>query len=329
MAVADALEFYMPWQSRRSPHIHVSRQHAVEWAEEMGYFAQGNDAGWSKERFKRTDFALHAAMFCPEAPKATLDVIADIWAWAFFIDDLFVRQFVQHRDAAAASAFVARLPAFMPPEIGLGDAPSPGNEVERSLADVWSRIAPSMSLGWRRRFAHDLHDMPASWLWELDIAIEERQPTVLEFVEMRRRTFGAAWVLDLIEFASDAEVPDAIYRSRPIRLLNHAFADVLMLHNDVFSVEKEVADGERGNAVLVARDVLRCDLTLAGQVVNHIVNARIRQAEHTMANEVAPLLEAHDLKSRERAGVHAYTQGLRDGMAGDLEWYGYARDRRY
>ena len=37
---------------------------------------------------------------------------------------------------------------------------------------------------------------------------------------------GAAWVLDLIEFASDAEVPDAIYRSRPIRLLNHAFADV-------------------------------------------------------------------------------------------------------
>ena len=38
--------------------------------------------------------------------------------------------------------------------------------------------------------------------------------------------------------------------------------------------------------------------------------------------------KAHDLKSRERAGVHAYTQGLRDGMAGDLQWYGYARDRR-
>jgi germacradienol/geosmin synthase len=202
-----------------------------------------------------------------------------------------------------------------------GDARlEPANLVERSLLDVWSRIAAPMSPAWRRRFARDIQDMNESFLWELGNATEDIVPDLIEYLEMRRLTGGAFWAVDLLEYALGIELPSAIYCAHPIRLLHNICGDAMLLFNDILSYEKELEVGEKNNSVLVVQEFLGCDLQRAVGVVNDLVTARLKAAEKTMLTEVTPLLDEHALAPRQRDDVLRYVQGLMDGVAGCFEW---------
>jgi germacradienol/geosmin synthase len=309
----------MPWPARQNRHLPATQAHTTAWARAMGFFDEGNVAGWTQARYERAEFPLFLALVYPDATGPQLDAVTDFYVWSFFFDDLFFRTFTPHGDVEGARAFVARLPAFMPLD-GAPSAAEPQNAVERALLDVWTRIAPTMSALWTQRFGRDIQEMNESWLWELANATEQRVPDPIDYVEMRRRTGGVFWAADLVEYTLGIEVPAPIYRTRPIRVLNEIFCDTVLLRNDILSYEKEMQEGETNNSVLVAEEFLRCDVQRAVDVINDVVTARLQQAEHTMIAEVAPLLDEHRLDPRQRLEVAAYVQGLRDAMAGDFQW---------
>jgi germacradienol/geosmin synthase len=76
-----------------------------------------------------------------------LDLVTDWYVWVFFFDDHFLEVYKRRRDLPGARAHLARLPAFMEDPM-----PEPANPVERGLADLWSRTAPTLSPALRRRF---------------------------------------------------------------------------------------------------------------------------------------------------------------------------------
>lgn len=316
---------YMPWATRENGALNAARSHGERWAREMGFFDDGNGAQWSQRTYERSDFALFAGLTYPEAPGPRLDAITDFLVWLFFFDDLFFRRF-DPGDLVEAKRYVARLPAFMPLDLDASHL-EPANLVERSLLDVWLRIAEPMSARWRRRFARDIQEMNESFLWELGNAAWNVVPDLIEYVEMRRLTGGAFWAVDLVEFSRGIEVAARIYQTHPIRLLHNICGDTVLLFNDILSYEKELAEGERNNGVLVVQQFMGCDLQRAVEVVNDLVTARLKAAEHAMATEIDTLLDDHALDPGQRRDVLAYVQGLRDGVAGCCEWQ--ARSGRY
>lgn len=325
MALYDLPVTYMPWPARESAGLDAARMQALMWSREMGLLDEGNDAGWDEPTYDRSDFALFAALTYPDAPGHRLDAITNFLVWLFFFDDVFFRRF-SPADMPAAKQLVSRLPTFMPLDAGDPEVPAV-DLVERTLLDVWSRIAPSMSLEWRHRFARDIQEMNESFLWELGNAAHDVVPDLIEYVEMRRLTGGAFWAVDLVEYSLDIEVPREIYRTHPIRVLHNICGDTVLLFNDILSYEKELDEGERNNSVLVVQEFLGCDLQRAVAVVNDLITARLKAAEKTMADEIEPLLEEHELAPRVRREVLAYVQGLRDGVAGCFEWQ--TRSGRY
>ncbi|GIJ44891.1 germacradienol/geosmin synthase [Virgisporangium aliadipatigenens] len=318
-------EFYQPHPARLSPHLARARVHSKRWAREMDMI-EGSGI-WDEADFDNHDYALLCAYTHPDATAEGLDLVTDWYVWVFFFDDHFLELYKKTGDARGAKEYLDRLPLYMPVEDGT-PVPAPTNAVEKGLDDLWRRTVPFRSTGWRRRFHVSTVHLLAESLWELSNINDKRVPNPVEYVEMRRRVGGAPWSADLVEHALDAEVPDVIAATRPMRVLKDAFSDGVHLRNDIFSYQRETErEGELNNGVLVVEGFLGCTPQEAADRVNDLVTSRLQQFENTALTELVPLFVEHGVDPAGAGDVARYVQGLQDWQSGGQEWH--MRSSRY
>ncbi|WP_106398630.1 terpene synthase family protein [Actinocorallia populi] len=318
-------EFYLPYPARLNPAVESAREHARQWAYEMGVLGPGSV--WTEEEYAAHDYATLCAYTHPDSPGPVLDTVTDWYVWVFYFDDHFLELFKRTHDLAGAQRYLDRLPLFMPADPAAG-TPEPEHPVERGLADLWARTVPAMSPRWRERFAANTAALLDESLWELVNIEAGRIANPIEYVEMRRRVGGAPWSSDLVEYATGCEVPDGIARSRPVNVLRDSFADAVHLRNDLFSYQREVQDeGELSNAVLVFQEFFGHDAQTAAELVNELLSSRLYQFDHTAVTELPVLLEEHAVPPEGRLAVAGWVKGLQDWQAGGHEWH--MRSSRY
>jgi germacradienol/geosmin synthase len=164
--------------------------------------------------------------------------------------------------------------------------------------------------------------MTNSWLWELANQAQHRIPDPIDYIEMRRKTFGSDMTMSLSRLAHIDEVPSEIYRMRAVRALEDAAQDYACFTNDLFSYQKEVEfEGELHNLVLVVEHFLNTDRWMARDIVADLMAARMRQFEHAVTDELPALFDELDLDETARAALTRHADGLKDWMAGILEWH--------
>ncbi|WP_193195238.1 family 2 encapsulin nanocompartment cargo protein terpene cyclase [Nostoc sp. MG11] len=317
-------KFYMPFSTSLNPHLDAARQHSKEWARQMGMLDSlpgiPDAVIWDNHKFDVADVALCGALIHPNASGSELNLTAGWLVWGTYADDYFPALYGHSRNMAGAKVFNARLSAFMP--LDSTPMPLPTNPVERGLADLWSRTAAPMSANARRQFRRAIEDMTESWLWELANQIQNRIPDPIDYVEMRRKTFGSDLTMSLSRLAQGSEIPPEIYRTRPMRQLDNSAADFACLTNDIFSYQKEIEfEGELNNGVLVVQQFLNCDLPQAVEVVNNLMTSRARQFEHIVATELPALFDDFDLDASTREKLHGYVEKLQQWMCGVLKWH--------
>jgi germacradienol/geosmin synthase len=320
----DLPDFHMPFAVGTSPHLDHAREASVAWARDMRLIdAPPGTPGaglWDERKLRGFDFALCSAGLDPDATPEELELSAQWLTWGTYGDDYFPLVYNTTRDVAGARAFHERLKLFMPVD-GVVAAP-PSTPLERALADLWTRTTARMPVENRRQFRAAVESMTESWLWELANHLQHRVPDPVDYVEMRRRTFGSDLTMSLARIGHGRLVPPEIWRTRPIRALENAAMDYAGLTNDVFSYQKEVEfEGELHNGVLVVQHFLGCDPPTAVAVVNDLMTARIRQFERTAQAELPALYDDHGLDTGARAALDAYVQELRDWMSGILRWH--------
>ncbi|MDS1271285.1 germacradienol/geosmin synthase [Lipingzhangella sp. LS1_29] len=317
-------EIYMPYSYRMSPHLDAARSYAVDWARRMGMFdsVPGIEAGgvWDERRFLLFDLPHCAAMIHADASPEQLNLSSDWLAWGTYGDDYFPVVFGASRDVAAAKACNDRLPAFMP--LDLGATPEPTNPIERGLADLWRRTAAAMTTAARDRFRTAVMDMTSSWLWELDNQAQHRVPDPVDYIEMRRRTFGSDMTMSLSRLAHVDDIPPGLEQTRTIREMETAAQDYACFVNDLFSYQKEIQfEGELHNLVLVVENFLCLDRFTARDVVADLMRARMEQFQHIVAHDLPALFVEHNLDQRARTALSAHAAKLKDWMSGILEWH--------
>ncbi|WP_229840445.1 germacradienol/geosmin synthase Cyc2 [Streptomyces brasiliensis] len=316
--------FYMPYPARLNPQVDEARAHSTVWAREMGML-EGSGI-WDQADLEAHDYGLLCAYTHPDCDGTALSLITDWYVWVFFFDDHFLEMYKRTQDRAAGKAHLDRLPSFMPLDLST-PVPEPENPVEAGLADLWARTVPSMSAGWRRRFAVATEHLLNESLWELSNINEGRIANPVEYIEMRRKVGGAPWSAGLVEYVT-AEVPASVAESRPLRVLMETFSDAVHLRNDLFSYQREVEDeGENSNGVLVLETFFGCTTQEAADAVNDILTSRLHQFEHTALTEVPALALEKGLAPDQVVAVAAYTKGLQDWQSGGHEWH--LRSSRY
>jgi germacradienol/geosmin synthase len=176
-----------------------------------------------------------------------------------------------------------------------------------------------------------------SWVWELANQIQRRIPDPVDYVEMRRSTFGSDMTMGLARIAHGNLVPDEVYQTRTMRQLDNAAQDYACFTNDMFSYRKEIQyEGEMHNMVFVVENFLGCDRTRARDLVAGLMAERMRQFEHIVAVELPEMFEQFELDAAVRVVLTGYASELQDWMSGILEWHrkcvryqGSALDARY
>ncbi|MDQ6616935.1 MAG: germacradienol/geosmin synthase [Actinomycetota bacterium] len=316
-------EFYMPYGAVVNPSLDAARDQGRVWARRMGMLESlpGGIWIWDDRKYDTSDVALCGAMINPYGDPADLDLTTAWLIWGTYADDYFPAMFGRSRDMVGAKVFDERLGAFMPVD---GSSPGlvPINPVELGLADAWARTAAPMSVDDRREFRNAIRNMTRSWLWELANQIQHRVPDPVDYVEMRRKTFGADLTMSLARLRTGQLVPAEIYRSRPMRGLDNSTADYAALTNDIFSYQKEIEfEGEFHNAVLVVQQFLDCDKQQAVKVVNDLMTARMQQFEHLVAVELPAVFDDFGLEDSVRRVLDTYVEGLQRYMAGVLKWH--------
>jgi germacradienol/geosmin synthase len=318
-------QFYMPYSTRQSLHLEAARRSSKEWARQMGMLDPLPGLPgvyiWDDHTFDIADVALCGAMIHPAATGPQLDLTAGWLVWGTYADDYFPALYFNTRDMVGAKVFNARLAAFMPDDPTTITA-IPANPVERGLADLWARTAVPMSTDARNQFRQAIQDMFESWLWELANQIENRIPDPIDYVEMRRKTFGSDLTMSLSRLAHGHGLPPELLRTRTLRALENSAADYASLTNDLFSYQKEIEfEGEIHNGVLVAQHFLDLDKQGGVQIVHDLMTARMRQFEHTIATELPALITHFGLDRKAQERLRAYVEQLQQWMAGVLIWH--------
>nr|WSZ97096.1 family 2 encapsulin nanocompartment cargo protein terpene cyclase [Streptomyces sp. NBC_00857] len=321
----DLPDFYLAYPARLNPHLEEAREHSKIWARDMGML-EGSGV-WEERDLDSHDYALLCSYTHPDCDGPALSLVTDWYVWVFFFDDHFLEVYKKPQDREGGKAYLDRLASFMPMDLAAG-FPEPTNPVEAGLADLWARTVPSMSLGWRERFAESTENLLNESDWELSNINAQRVANPVEYIEMRRKVGGAPWSSGLVEYAAGAEIPAPIAGSRPLRVLKDSFSDAVHLRNDLFSYQREIEEeGELSNGVLVLETFLGCTTQEAADAVNDLITSRIQQFENTALTELGPLFVEKGLDPRQCADTLAYVKGLQDWQSGGHEWH--MRSSRY
>ncbi|HET6504771.1 MAG TPA: germacradienol/geosmin synthase [Amycolatopsis sp.] len=317
-------ELYMPYPVRMNPHLDAAREHTVAWARSMGMFDSvpgvAHGGVWDERRARAIDLAHCAAMLHADATPEDLYVSSDWLTWGTYGDDYYPAAFGNSRNLVAARLCNERLSAFMP--LDGEPVPEPVNALERGLAELWQRTVGPMSRRARESFRAAVDDMTASWLWELANQAQHRIPDPVDYIEMRRKTFGSDMTMSLSRLTRLQDVPDEIARTRVVRAMENAAQDYAAFVNDLFSYQKEIEfEGELHNLVLVVEHFLNTDRWTARDIVVDLAAARMRQFERAVTEELPKLFDDVGLDAAGRAALTAHADNLKDWMSGILEWH--------
>ncbi|MGW7416826.1 terpene synthase family protein [Streptomyces sp. NPDC054863] len=320
----DIPDLGMPFRTTLSPHLDASRENVVAWGRAMGFYEEvpglPGSGVWSEEKIRAYDLPLCAAGIHPDASLAELDISSGWLAWGTYGDDLFPVLYGRTLDLAGAKAANDRLSLFMPVE---GEpTPAPITPLERGLDDLWRRTAGPMALPARQQFRKAIEDMTASWLWELANQAQDRVPDPIDYIEMRRFTFGSDLTMSLSRLAHGNTLPEEIYRSRPFLSMERSAMDYAALMNDLFSYQKEVEfEGEMHNGVVVVQHFLQCGVTQARDVVVDLMASRMAEFQHVLGSELPDLCAEFKLDAEARKVLMDYAEELKNWLSGILTWH--------
>ena len=314
----------LPFPLRLNEHLPTARAHVTEWCGRMGLLGDGL---WDSALLEDFDFGLAAAGFDPTGSGADVCLSAAWLAWGSYADDYYPAIFGSRRDRLGATLQTERLKMFVPTQDG-AVPPQPQNSLERALADLWVRTATDMTPSARGHLRESLVGMLESWLWELDNHALNKVPDPIDYLEMRRKSFGAEFTTCLANLRQGDVVPPDLAQHEAIASLENSAADYGLMINDVFSYQKEIEyEGEVHNLLLVVQTFFDCSYEDALRIVEDVMAQRLAQFQRAAEVELPLAYADYGLDDQTRAALDARAAQLRDWLAGLLGWH--RNTRRY
>lgn len=303
----QGVNLHIPFPSRRSPDAERAQAVHLVWPRSHGLLPDEPSA----RRHLMGSYADVAARFHPTATGDDLDLAVDQQSWYFLFDDHFDGP--SGADADRVRELVADVAS------ALDDPGAPRHPLGRAFADLWERSATGMSGTWRARAAADWHAYLGGYVDEALTRGADRLPRFADHLALRARTIGALPVLDMAERVGHYECPARALDSPLLQEMRRLAVEVVVLDNDIVSVEKEDAVGDV-NLVLLLERRRGCSRAEAVRAMCDMVAQRSDRFV-ALERQLPALAGGTGLDDGERAALERYDRdALRTLMRGAYDW---------
>ncbi|MGA4844255.1 terpene synthase family protein [Streptomyces sp. G45] len=301
----------LPWPLRSNPRVPRARERSLLWLEEYGLL---DARGFTADEFTDWRLAELAGFFFPEADEEGLQLASDLMGWYFApFDDQFDGP-LGHDPRRAATICDGLLAALARPAPARPASWSPG---ARALADLWRRSRLGTSPAWQARALLSWKGYLAAQVAESVDRHHGRTPDARDCLRRRQAT-SAHVVIDLIERTGGFEVPDLAWHHPVLTELRQLTSELIGLTNDLCSLEKEEACGDRANnVVLVLEDERSLSRAEAIAEVTRLAQRRVTRFLDVQDRAA----DLHCVLSPSgRTAVERFLRGLQTLVRGDSEW---------
>lgn len=295
-----------PLPSRLSPHADTIGRYLPAWVRRFGLLT--DEAGL--RRLSAGRIARYAGRLYPDATVDDLRCLAALFTWFFLLDDAC---------DAAGGPRPAQVSTLRSDVLRVLNGEPPPRTATRTgallrmLDDVWRVPRRRMPEPWRERFIDTVAHHLDGVLTETTNKVSGHQPTVAEYVPLRRATSAAYVSYTLTEFATGQRIPDAVYHHPAVRQVADAGNDLLSWFNDLLSLERDQVGSGGHNLVLAVALENGMSVTAAFHEVVRRWLVRMRQfRELRMA--VPSFGPAVDQELRR------YLDGVAYSVRGTIDW---------
>ncbi|GAA0380318.1 terpene synthase family protein [Streptomyces blastmyceticus] len=306
------LDLDIPFPPRISPDVAGARQRNIDRLVREGLLTREENVA----RYLSWDVAQLAGRFHPEAVGEDLDLGLLQQTFYFVFDDLFDTCLGEEPDHAYRLAH--RMVSLVRRD-GTGRPQRPAFPLGEMFVEVWSRSRKGMSDSWCRRAALNWEQFFLSYVTE---AVTRASRTVLDidtYIRQRQIAIGSRGVLDMVECLARVEAPPEMHESSCFLQMRDITAEVVTLANDVTSLEKDEANREVNNAVLLLCLQRRISRQEAVDTVRDMIRTRLAHFQ-VLSAEALRLCGVLGLSSRERGAVERFVDGNRAVVRGNHDW---------
>ncbi|MFD4398911.1 terpene synthase family protein [Kitasatospora sp. NPDC058397] len=294
--------------ARHGDHAETADAQTLRWVEAAGLCETPAEL----RNLARIRPGLLAAWCHPRAGRSDSALVAMWMAWLFLLDDRI--------DEGDLGRDADRLEEHLHEPLGIvsyGSAPT--SPMGRALAEIVERASDAMPDPWVLRFRRHVADYLSACVWQAAHRQAGHVPYPDGFPAWRR-AFGAIMPsFDLVERTDGCFLPPSLYYSRPFQDLLVAAADLVCWTNDLMTVDKEAAQGDPHNLVLVTAHHGGMDRHAAALLVTDAFEDRLR-AHARARRELTDLTRAFATPPALRRQADHCAEALLDWARGHLEW---------
>ncbi|QIR39777.1 terpene synthase family protein [Tolypothrix sp. PCC 7910] len=296
---------YCPFPTRINPHVEVLADYSMEWV--LRYKLMDRESLYQK--FSKAKFYLLTAGAYPDCPLEELKIANDVISWLFIWDDQCDVSDLGKKPELVKSLCNRFIEILNGAELTPDDLP-----LGFALRNIRQRIINRGNITFFHHFIHNFEDYFHGCIEESNNRTKLIVPDLQKYIEIRSFNAAAALCLNLIEFCNRVNIPYYLRKHEIFKSLSQITIKILGWSNDIFSVQREMANGEVHNLVIV----------LCYQQQKSIAQS-IKTAAKMHDLEVNKLIELENSMPFLGEEVHTiitkYISGLHSWIRGNLDWY--------
>ncbi|NUR03865.1 MAG: hypothetical protein HOY79_47350 [Streptomyces sp.] len=310
--LAKAPEIVLSVPAKVNPGYEEAERANRLWARQMRLVT--SDA--ATQRFDDSDWGGFTARNYPTAALDDLTLLTGWMSWMGQLDDQQAEGTYRTVDS-----WLEVIPGLLAVTTsgGAGSHPCQG-ALETALADLLRRTLPRFTDAWRERFAVHLREIFEGLLVESELSANCVPTSVSDYMLRRRGSAMVAPSMDLIELALGVELPAVVAMSSTYRFLVSAATDLICWHNDLYSLDKEIARGNATNLILVLEEADGMDRSAAVAAVVHRANRRTQEFSEA-AQRLPVVLQA---LGEDASVALRCVEGMQYWIRGNVEWCKYS-----
>jgi len=289
-------ELHCPFEPAIHPDVTAIQAASVAWAEAHGLAP--NDR--AKKRLGLSKIASLVSRAHPDAPRDRVQIAAD-WTTLFCLLDDHIEKLPS---MSAVDDYLAQVLA-----VARGTTVWTEDPFRRAMADVRRRLAAIASPAAMARIEDAWAELFDAFCKEAGFRARGEIPSLAAYVPMRQITVGIPVELAIGEVVDGIDLGAAPRNRGPLRTLARMACNLVGWSNDIYTFEKELAEGEPCNLVAVVGQAARIGIRDAV--------ARAAAMHDGEARTFAAMLD--DVDSQGDAAFQ-YARLLRCWVRGHLDW---------